>query len=267
MRNGIYAPAILRFRINFPNEYPEVPPVVVFETDIFHPLLVPLTTYSYVSNNTETSAKNSNVRYELLLPPGGFSLHGMSSQIEGQFCNDIMSHVETSNKQNNITSNNFADTEPATSRNVALSDVSLLSSASQLSKKRPRYAVAKVLYYIKVAFSSHYFLDSVLLDDAVNPGAFFAWRSHRLSTAPDDYNSCQEKAKKSASSQFPKTARTSKGNSPNMWSGQWNWDGVWKDRVHKAVQASIADSILFGSARTDDLVSERFYTMVVIYSL
>lgn len=267
MRNGIYAPAILRFRINFPNEYPEVPPVVVFETDIFHPLLLPLTTYSYVSNNTETSSKDSNVRNELLLPPGGFSLHGMRSQIEGQLCNDTMSHVETSNKQNNITLNNFADTELAISRNVAASDVSLPPSASQMSKKRPRYAVAKVLYYIKVAFSSHDFLDSILVDDAVNPGAFFAWRSHRLSTAPDDYNRCQEKAKKSASSQSPTTTRTSKGDSPNVWSGQWNWDGVWKDRVHKAVQASIADSTLFGSASSDDFVSGRFHTMVVIYSL
>ena len=267
MRNGVYAPAILRFRINFPSAYPEVPPVVIFETDIFHPLLVPLTTYSYVSNNTESSGKDSNVRHELLLPPGGFSLHGMLSQSEGQFHNATMNHVETSNVHTKIASNGFKGANFANSRNASASDVSLVPSESQMPQKRRRYVVAKVLYYIKVAFSSYDFLDSILVDDAVNPGAFFAWRSHRLSTAPDDYNRCQEKAKKPASSQLSATSEINEGDSPNTWSGQWSWDGVWKDRVHKAVQASIADSTLFGSARSDDFVRTRFHIMVMVYSL
>ena len=255
MRNGIYAPAILRFRINFPNAYPEVPPVVIFETDIFHPLLVPLTTYSYVSNAIESSGNGSNVRNELLLPPGGFSLHGMRSKGEGQFHDGTVSHKETSNVYTTSTLDNCKGANLANSRNASPSNVSLISDASPTPQRSQRYVVAMVLYYIKVAFSSYDFLDSILVGDAVNPGAFFAWRSHRLSTARDDYNRCQEKAKKCASSQLSTISQMSKGDSPNIWSGQWNWDGVWSDRVHKAVQTSIADSTLFGSASSDEIVS------------
>jgi Ubiquitin-conjugating enzyme len=70
---GPYAPAVLRINIAFPTQYPDLPPLVTFATDIFHPLLVPLTTHTF-----STSASDANDLFSASdgdrLPPGGFSL-------------------------------------------------------------------------------------------------------------------------------------------------------------------------------------------------
>lgn len=36
---GYYTDSILRFRLTFPHDYPERPPIVHFITDVFHPLI------------------------------------------------------------------------------------------------------------------------------------------------------------------------------------------------------------------------------------
>lgn len=36
---GYYADSILKFRLTFPNNYPESAPAVLFITDVFHPLI------------------------------------------------------------------------------------------------------------------------------------------------------------------------------------------------------------------------------------
>ncbi len=75
VRKGPYATAVLRFQISFPDTYPNLPPLVTFSTDMFHPLITPLTTYTYttdIQDNGTVSATD-----EERLPPGGFSLrHG-----------------------------------------------------------------------------------------------------------------------------------------------------------------------------------------------
>lgn len=38
---GYYADAVLKFRLAFPDDYPENPPAVDFITDVFHPLISP----------------------------------------------------------------------------------------------------------------------------------------------------------------------------------------------------------------------------------
>lgn len=72
---GAYAPAVLRFQIHFPESYPQLPPLITFASDIFHPLVTPLTTYMYttdIQDNGTVSATDDE-----RLPPGGFSLrHG-----------------------------------------------------------------------------------------------------------------------------------------------------------------------------------------------
>ena len=37
---------------------------------------------------------------------------------------------------------------------------------------------------------------------------------------------------------------------------EWSWDGVWKERVRKGIDASIAESTLYGNptSASDDLV-------------
>ena len=72
---GPYVNAILRFRVDFPESYPQRPPVITFLSDIFHPLVTPLTTYTHTTRapGTETVSSADPDR----LPPGGFSLrHG-----------------------------------------------------------------------------------------------------------------------------------------------------------------------------------------------
>src|ERR1700749_3939206 len=45
VRKGPYAPSILRFQLSFLSQFPAQPPLITFSSDIFHPLLTPLTTY------------------------------------------------------------------------------------------------------------------------------------------------------------------------------------------------------------------------------
>lgn len=255
VRDGLYAPAILRFRINFPKTYPVSPPVVVFETDIFHPLLVPLTTHSYISNSTEGLGRQQNGQDDLVLPPGGFSLRGMRSEGQWQTCDKDESSSEVNKVNTDDRPDNYQAKQYRKSSDTTSLDNVTEPHASQGSNASQRYLVAEVLYYIKRAFSSSAYLDSILLADAVNPGAFFAWRSHRLRVAPSLYKERQEKANHAYSSQFPARSQMDKEDSPNVWSGQWNWDGVWKDRVQKAVQASIAGSTLFGDVNNENVVS------------
>ncbi|KIO34815.1 hypothetical protein M407DRAFT_90401 [Tulasnella calospora MUT 4182] len=39
VRQGYYASSVLRFRVTFPQDYPQQPPAVSFTTDVFHPLV------------------------------------------------------------------------------------------------------------------------------------------------------------------------------------------------------------------------------------
>lgn len=75
VRKGPYAPAVLRFQISFPSGYPTLPPLVTFSTDVFHPLLTPLTTHTYTIGSADIDTASATE--ERRLPPGGFSLrHG-----------------------------------------------------------------------------------------------------------------------------------------------------------------------------------------------
>lgn len=38
--------------------------------------------------------------------------------------------------------------------------------------------------------------------------------------------------------------------------GEWNWEGVWEERVKKGIAASLSEPVLFGGVgSTDDVVS------------
>jgi hypothetical protein len=37
--------------------------------------------------------------------------------------------------------------------------------------------------------------------------------------------------------------------------GEWNWEGVWEERVKRSIQASTTDQVLFGNAgAVDELI-------------
>ncbi|KAL8656838.1 MAG: hypothetical protein Q9226_002510 [Calogaya cf. arnoldii] len=69
VRKGPYAPAVLRFQLFFPAGYPDLPPLITFITDIFHPLVTPVT---HGANTPESGAKSA--ADEQPLPPGAFGL-------------------------------------------------------------------------------------------------------------------------------------------------------------------------------------------------
>lgn len=70
------------------------------------------------------------------------------------------------------------------------------------------------------------------MEAAGNSGAWKAWRAYRSSKGieVDDTTTKQQ--------------------------DEWSWDGVWEERVKKGIDASVAESTLYGGAcGGDDLVS------------
>ena len=94
----------------------------------------------------------------------------------------------------------------------------------------------KVLRYVKQVFSDESGLDTLPLEAAGNEGAWKAWRAYRIS--------------KGAISPVvdPKSGKRE--------SDEWDWNGVWEERVRRGINASISESVLFGGAggSGDDLV-------------
>jgi len=210
IRTGPYAPAVLRFQISFPDNYPDSPPLITFSNDIFHPLLTPLSTYTYTgaAENDTFSASD-----EERLPPGGFSLrHGFPQW--------------------------FRRTRSTPRSSEGSGSVSQVGTEGLNA-----VTVYEVLDYVRLAFTDENFLDSLPMESAANPGAYHAWHTHREQS--------------SASSQTEKRNRRSvdlsgaKARRP----GEWNWEGVWEERVRKGIQTSLSEPVLFGAVGAgDDIV-------------
>lgn len=100
-----------------------------------------------------------------------------------------------------------------------------------------------VLEYMRKAFSSEEVLDSVTLGAAANPGAYHAYRTFKGRDQPES------PAQSRTTSPEPSTSRARRP-------GEWNWDGVWEERVRRGVQNTLTEPMLFGSAAAgDDVVS------------
>jgi hypothetical protein len=206
---GPYTPAILNFTLLLAADKP---PSITISTDIFHPLVTPLTTYTY--STSDTGADTVHATDEERLPPGGFSLRHGFPQWFGR--------------------NNPKHTAHA----IELGDLKtdrLLPSFGPL-------AIVQILFYMRSTFDTAEVLDKVPLEAAGNPGAWHAWQTHRARvTEPES----KTPASSTTNRQQPGGAR-----SP----GQWNWEGVWEERVKKGVQASVSQHTLYGVGSNDDLV-------------
>ena len=237
---GPYAPAILRFSITFPTNYPQSPPTLTFQTDIFHSLVTPLTTYTYTtgSHSNDTVSAGDDER----LPPGSFSLgHGFPSWY-GRKRDDRadMRRIPHSNHR----SRDSPSVSPAfqeidvdkgasfsmTAPGPPVSDAATASKRAQQISNREA-SIAEVLDYVKRSFDEEDFLDTLPLEAAGNPGAWKAWKSHR-----------------SSSTALAEGGSTTFTDSPE----EWKWDGVWEQRVRRGIDASISDSVLFGTNQDDD---------------
>ena len=96
--------------------------------------------------------------------------------------------------------------------------------------------ILEVLEYVKRAFDDEVLLDALPLEAVGNLGAWKAWRAYRRSGETDN---------KHAES-IPDLQKQA----------EWSWDGVWEERVRKGIDASIAESTLYGgTSGGDDVVS------------
>lgn len=231
--SGPYAQAVLRFQISFPDAYPKLPPLVTFSTDMFHPLISPLTTYMYttdIQDNGTVSARDDE-----RLRPGGFSLRHGFPQWFGRGRRAQSGSRQVSGEQPRGPALAQISRAPSSAGSPA-SDTEGLSSQAA----RQDLSVYHILKYIQSTFDSEDILDSVPLEAAGNPGAWHAWRTHRRSSSDADSGHPPAQAPPAATRQ----------------SGEWNWEGVWEDRVRKGIAASLSDPALFGGGGPDELVSE-----------
>ncbi|KAE8353361.1 ubiquitin-conjugating enzyme/RWD-like protein [Aspergillus coremiiformis] len=246
VRTGPYATAILRFQIRFPPSYPDLPPLVTFFTDVFHPLIVPLTTYTFstgASSEDPVSASD-----EERLPPGGFSLrHGFphwfgrakrgvinsSDSLRAVSINDFNTGGKTTG--NDALQNATEPSRPTSPSKDQAGDDREEGATSSLAEKpiemRRNVPVTALLDYIRSTFDDETVLDSLPLEAAGNPSAWHAWKAHR----------------KDSSDSALKT-NSKRGSPQARLPGDWHWDGIWAKRVQDEVEASHSDATLFGSA-------------------
>ncbi|KAL7796582.1 hypothetical protein V8C37DRAFT_372276 [Trichoderma ceciliae] len=262
VRHGPYAPAVLRFQILFPDAYPRAPPLVTFSTDIFHPLITPLTTHMYTTGAENDSSTTERPR----LPPGGFSLeHGFPEWFGGSQRPTAGSRRGSRDRRG--VSPSAASTKSARSTSG--------KSPSTPSKDVPRYmqtdrrtiSAYSLLKYIRSSFDKTEILDTVPLAATGNPGAWHAWRTHRRKQGKVFDGKKRKRmsgisdgqTKENGSEQGDVVVSDAKSTtSPSMslrQPGEWNWDGVWEDRVKKGVASTLTESVLYGaSGISDDMI-------------
>ncbi|KAI9883407.1 MAG: hypothetical protein M1823_004824 [Watsoniomyces obsoletus] len=95
------------------------------------------------------------------------------------------------------------------------------------------HSMIDVLCYLRSAFDSEDVLDSIPLSAAVNPGAWHAWQAYRRKQRP-----------------LPRASAV-----PGDQPSQWNWAGVWEERVRRGVKNSTSDAALYArSGAANDLI-------------
>lgn len=251
---------MLRFHISFPPSYPSLPPLVTFSTDVFHPLLTPLTTYTYTtgSSDTDTVSATDDER----LPPGGFSLRHGFPQWFGRARPSAASSRDVSGSGLGtpaaIHTPNLPIAKDATQLPVHLSAVATSPTA--------HVSIVGVLDYIRSTFNDEQVLDSIAIEAAANPSAYHAWRAYRAAALHTQHSS---PTSPTTDSQASSQGRSTQGSTlvRNRRPGEWNWEGVWEERVRKAVKASLSEPVLFGGAAGEDVVCQSMICVRLIIKL
>ena len=265
--SGPYSPAILRFRISFPSLYPYIAPIITFSTDIFHPLLTPLTTATFSSIPSDGDPNGAAMQDRL--PAGAFSLrHGFP-----------MWYTHGSKALDNSAA---PPKSPTASSTAALETLS--SPSSNEAARKPldptKIHVVDILRYLRSAFESATTLDSVPFEAAGNPGAWYAWRAYRQKQTEKDQQAAEGTPKHARASSRSNVShnrtpskpgathtrtpskggasghgRTPSKGTPRAGSetpgrpkkpSEWNWDGVWEQRVKRGIGETVSESALFG---------------------
>lgn len=256
---GLYAPAVLRFQVAFPPRYPSLPLLITFTSDIFHPLVTPLTTYTYTtgSSGTETVSATDEER----LVPGGFSLRdGFQSWFSRE--DNGPGTVSPGGRRGSLSESADlicdSDEHPTLAHppEIKTKIVPIQQNVPQLDLPEQAVldfvapSVTEVLDYVKKSFEDEALLDELPLDAAGNPGAWHAWQAHRRRMRQEVPMTPQKGFDRQITSPHRGLDSGGRLKPPS----EWNWDGVWAERVKKGVNSSISEQMLYGNVDGDDLV-------------
>ncbi|KAK4231419.1 hypothetical protein QBC38DRAFT_506820 [Podospora fimiseda] len=279
VRHGPYASAILRFQISFPDAYPALPPLVTFSTDMFHPLITPLTTYMYTTDVQEGGTVSATD--EERLPPGGFSLRhgfpgwfGRGARRREREREDITPLPPLPLRRGSAAAGMGGIMTPPLPPRPTGQDgghggstvvVAAVGStpgsvgsnndgtAAGLNKTRREVSTYEVLGYIRSTFDDADMLDSVPLEAAGNPGAWHAWRSHRRAL---ERRAAASPPPSEVGGSMNVSAVASPSVSTEKRPEEWNWEGVWQERVKRGIATSLSEAVLFGGVgMTDDVIN------------
>ena len=232
--------------------------MVTFSTDMFHPLITPLTTYMYTTDVQDGGTVSATD--EERLPPGGFSLrHGFPDWFgrAGRRSRQVSAQSQTQTPQNTPprAGRGSGSGKGAGTPGSAASEVA--SEALAVNAGRKDVSTYEVLWYLRSTFDDEDVLNSVPLEAAGNPGAWHAWRTHqrRAGTASVNSGGGSGSGIGAGKALPPEPGKGGDGTAVRR-PGEWNWEGVWEERVKRGIVASLSEAVLYGGAgAADDVVS------------
>lgn len=150
------------------------------------------------------------------------------------------------------------------------SNYSLTPASNEGSPRMSNVSIYELLRYIRSTFDDEYILDDVPLEAAGNPGAWNAWRTHRIKLGKIQpvvevkergawHDSLSDDNSAGAPDGYQSLAGGTSASMVARRPGEWNWDGVWEVRVKKGIEGSVSEAVLYGSLPGDDLI--RFLHM------
>lgn len=197
-----------------------------FLSDVFHPLVTPLTTYTYNARDADGETVSAADRDHL--PPGGLNLRfGFPAWFERA----------RTGIQNKETTTTQAQRE--------------LHSIKPAPRQSSAPLTIEVLQYLHVVFDTEAILDAVPLEAAANAGAWHAWRSYR-SKALGGRSSPTPQATNIVGGSFSERSRSPRQQPGGARRpGEWNWQGVWEDRVKKSIQTSMSEHVIYSGDHSE----------------
>ena len=220
----------MRFQLFFPDTYPDTPPLITFSSDVFHPLVVPLTTYTFSSHAIDSSTTVS-ASDEHRLAPGAFSLrYGFPDWFRA-------SPTNATDGSPDLIAPGIGRQSPSSDQKSHKEDPSFdAQSRNELCDRKT--IIVNVLRHIQEAFENEMFLDNIPLATVGDPSAWHAWAAHRGQAKRQNASGHHHLDPKGVTPSSPRTP------------GEWKWDGVWESRVSNGIEASISEAALFGSTST-----------------
>lgn len=134
--------------------------------------------------------------------------------------------------------------------------------------------VVDVLRYMRSAFDTEEVLDSIPLTAAGNSSAWHAWQAHRGKDGAGKSSRSMGFRRGEGNGERNGVQETGSGDhrlaaGPSARRGRsaadWNWEGVWEERVRRGIMNSNADSVLYRNSGGNDydLVCSREMGMSV----